>query len=186
MPRRFSALLIAVAISGVAAPAVAGPISGTLAGDPKLTPTGTSVIFAQSLSGAGVDPTYARFVVTPASTVDFNSPALTVSKGSFIESFDDSALFGTRSGDATAIGNGAATAMLDRVVTGAGLFTDNAGEPLADEMLMLTGPQSVSVSGTPTGVIAIIAEPSSAGLLAAATAIAAGVAVSRRGMRLAR
>jgi hypothetical protein len=181
MPRRFPAFLMAVAIGSVAGPAVAGPISGPLAGQSRLTSTDAPGIFTQSFSGEGVDRAYGPFDATSTSTIDLNSPTITVSNGSFVEGFTDAALPGTRSGDGTANGQGTATVELDLAFTGGtGLFAGDTGEALADEMLMLTGPQSVSVSGSYSDAVTIIAEPGSAALFAAVTALAAGLAVRRR------
>jgi hypothetical protein len=187
MPHRFCAVLMAVAIGSVAASAVAGPISGTPAGQSRLTPTSTPGIFTQSISGNGADRTYAPPDAASTSTIDFNSPDIAVENGSFVEGSGDKTLSGASSGAGTGNGQGTATVALDLAFTrGIGMFTDDTGEVLANERLMLTGPQSVSDSGSYSGAITIIAEPGSAALLATAGALVAGLAVRRRSLRDAR
>src|SRR5271167_1688557 len=114
-----AATLLALAgMPGFALPIHAGTISGTISGDSTLTSTGTTGVYAQSLTGDGTDTTYGMFTIMSQSTIDFHSPpAITVSSGMFTETFAGGTLFGTSSGDGTASGMSTATVSIDLVFT---------------------------------------------------------------------
>jgi hypothetical protein len=156
--------------AGFAVPVRAGPISGSFGGDSILAPTGTPGIFVQKYTGTGNDTTFGAFTVESTSTADFSHPPdIVVSNGSFTETFTEGELFGTSSGDGTASGTGTATATIDIVFTGGtGLFAGAAGEATSLQTLMSTGPTTTSGTGTYSGSLAIVVEPSSLALLAPA------------------
>jgi hypothetical protein len=99
-------------------------ISGTFDGDSILTLTANPGVYAQNFSGDGDDTTYGSFTPTSESTVDFsNPPAITISDGTFLETFSKGTLFGVSSGGGTASGHGTATVTLDLIFkVGTGLF----------------------------------------------------------------
>jgi len=76
---------------------------------------------------------------------------------------------GTSSGEGTASGVGTATFTADVVFTGGtGLFAGATGGATGLQMLMTTGPTTVSGSGTYVGTLSLVPEPSSLALLAPA------------------
>ena len=171
MVRSFVASLIAlVTMAGIAVSVSAGPISGTLSGDATLTPTGAPGVFTQNYTGDGNDTTFGSFTVQSTSTVDFSHPTnVVISDGMFTETFSAGILFGTTSGEGTASGVGTATFTADVVFTGGtGLFAGATGGATGLQMLMTTGPTTVSGSGTYVGTLSLVPEPSSLALLAPA------------------
>jgi hypothetical protein len=106
----------------LAVPLAATSISRTLSGTSTLTATGTT--------GNGTDTWLGNFSVQTTSTADFSSPpSITISSGTFTETFPGGTLFGTSSGDGTASGHGTAATEIDLVFTGGtGEFESVTGE----------------------------------------------------------
>ena len=115
-----AAVLGVAAISGLAAPARADLVSGTITGVSTLTPTATPGIYVVSFTGNGTDTTFGDFSVTSSSSGDFsNPPNIVITDGMFSESFTGGgSLFGTSSGSGTANGAGSAALTLNYVVKG--------------------------------------------------------------------
>jgi hypothetical protein len=174
MTRSVAGSLIALLlVGGFAVSVQAGPISGALSGDGTLTPTGTPGIFTQNYTGDGTDTTFGSFTVQTTSTVDIsNPPHIVISDGMFTETFSLGTLFGTSSGDGTISGTGTAMFTGDAVFTGGtGLFAGATGEATSLQMLIRSGPTTVSGSGTYVGTLSIVPEPSSLALLASAALV---------------
>jgi hypothetical protein len=174
---KFATSLTALLVmGGVVASAHAGQISGTLSGDSTLMPTGTPGVYVQNFTGDGDDTTYGSFTPTSSSTVDFSHPpAIVISDGMFTEIFSQGTLFGTSSGDGTASGMGTAAVTLDLVITGGtGLFAGDTGEATANETIMQTSSTTESATGSYSGFLSTVPEPSSLALLAPAAVIVFG------------
>jgi hypothetical protein len=131
---------------------------------------GAPGVFTQNYTGDGNDTTFGSFTVQSTSTVDFSHPPnVVISDGMFTETFSAGILFGTSSGEGTASGVGTATFTADVVFTGGtGLFAGATGGATGLQMLMTTGPTTVSGSGTYVGTLSLVPEPSSLALLAPA------------------
>jgi hypothetical protein len=159
MMRSVTASFIAmVVVAGFAIPAHASTISGTLDGDSTLTPTGSLGIYVQNFTGNGDDTIYGAFTSLSTSNVDFSAPpSITISGGSFTETFTQGKLLGTSSGDGKASGTGTATFTLDFVFTGGtGLFAGATGDATLTGTITSTGPTTESISnGTYTGNLAL-------------------------------
>jgi len=169
MIRSVAATLAALVVMGaLAAPAHAGPISGTLSGDSILTPTSPPGVFVQNYTGEGDDTTYGSFTVSSKSTIDFTHPPdINILHGSFLESFSQGTLFGTSSGSGTASGTGTATFTADFVITGGtGIFAGATGDATVTGTITSTGPTTESSTASYIGSLATIPEPSSLALLA--------------------
>jgi len=123
-------------------------ISGTFDGDSTLTLTANPGVYAQSFSGDGDDTTYGSFTPTSESTVDFtNPPTITISDGTFLETFGQGTLFGVSSGSGTASGHGTATVTLDLIFKGGtGLFAGDTGEVTLTETITSTSPTTETIS----------------------------------------
>jgi hypothetical protein len=158
MTRSVAPTLIAmVVIAGFAVPGHASTIniSGTFSGDSTLTPNGTPGVFVQNLTGDGDDTIYGSFTPTSRSTVDFSTPPnITISAGSFTETFAKGTLFGTSTGSGTASGRGTATFTLDFVFTGGtGQFAGDTGEATVTGTITSTSATTESITGTYTGTL---------------------------------
>ncbi len=134
-------LIALAALAGLAAPASATSLAGTLSGDATLTPTGMPGVYVSNFSGEADDVTFGAFTLSGQSTVDFShAPSVTIESGMFSETFSNGTVFGTDSGDGTASGKGTATVTIDLLVTGGtGAFAGVKGEITATEMITMTG-----------------------------------------------
>ncbi len=72
-------LIALTATIGLAVPAQAGSISGTITGDATLTPTGTPGVYVQNFSGEGDDTYFGSFTPTSSSMIDVSNPPKIVS-----------------------------------------------------------------------------------------------------------
>lgn len=172
-----------VALGGLAVPLQAAMIAGTFEGDATLTPTGTPGIFIQNFTGDGDDTTFGSFTPSGQSTIDFsNPPHILISNGMLSEVFTNGTLQGTSSGDGTASGHGTATFTIDYVITGgSGVFTGATGVATLIGTITQTSPTTESISGSYTGSLTQVPEPSTLILL---TAGLAGFGLLRRGLLL--
>ena len=170
MIRSFAASSIALVLIASVAPVHASTISlsGTLAGDSTITPSGTPGVYVQNFTDDGIDVTYGIFTAQSHSTVDFsNPPKILISDGAFTEVFAQGNLFGTSSGDGSASGQGTATVTLDLVFTGGtGLFAGFTGEGTATESITRNSPTTESLTGNYTGELtSAVPEPSTWAML---------------------
>lgn len=174
-------LIALTATIGLAVPAQAGSISGTITGDATLTPTGTPGVYVQNFSGEGDDTYFGSFTPTSSSMIDVSNPPKIVSSDvMFLETFTQGTLFGTGSGSGTASGNGTATVTIDLVFTGGtGLFLGVTGEATLTGTLTRTGATSDSFSGSYVGTLSI-PEPGSLALLSPAAALGVVIVGLRR------
>lgn len=101
------------------------------------------------------------------STVDFsNPPNIVISDGSFTETFANGTLLGTSSGSGTANGKGTASVTLDFVIPGGtGYFAGATGDVSVSGTITSTSATTESFSGSYTGSLANVPEPSSLVLL---------------------
>ena len=151
---RHTMVIALLMMAGFAVPVHASTmITGTFNGDATLTPTSTPGISIQNFTGDGDDTTYDSFTPTSQSTVDFSSPPnITISDGTFTETFSQGKLFGTSSGSGTADGNGTATFTLDFVFTGGtGLFAGATGDATATATITATGATTELITGSYIG-----------------------------------
>jgi hypothetical protein len=151
------------ALCCLAVPLAATSISGTLSGTSTLTATGTPGVYTQNFTGNGTDTWLGNFSVQTTSTADFSSPpSITISSGTFTETFPGGTLFGTSSGDGTASGHGTAATEIDLVFTGGtGEFAGVTGEATFSGGVTMTSPTTESLNGTYVGAITLSPEPSS-------------------------
>jgi hypothetical protein len=151
-----------------AGPVRADILSGMLSGDSMRTATSTPGVFIQYFMGEGTDDLLGPFDADSSSTVDFSHPPdITFLNGMFVESFPGGALYGTSSGDGTASGTGTATVEIDILFTkGTGIFAGDTGSETFEGMVTTTGPATASLSGTYSGTLSTVPEPSSLALLA--------------------
>jgi hypothetical protein len=142
-----------VAMAGLAVPVRGEVIMGTLSGDSTLTPTGTPGVFVQNFTGDGEDTTFGAFTPQAQSMIDFSHPqAITISGGTFLETFEQGTLFGTSSGSGTASGHGTATVTIDFVFTGGtGLFAGDTGKATFTGTITSTGATTESIDGSYVG-----------------------------------
>ncbi len=168
---RFSitlSLVALVVLVGIVMPVRAGTLSGTFDGSSTLTPTGTPGVYSQSFTGDGDDTTCGALTPNSQSTIDFSHPPnITISDGTFTETFAQGTLLGTGSGTGTASGQGTATFTLDYVITGGtGFFAGATGEITLTGAITQTGPTTESISnGSYVGSFTT-PEPSSLALIA--------------------
>jgi hypothetical protein len=176
------ALALLAAFGSLAVSASAGAISGSLSGDATLTPTGTPGIFTLNVTADGIDPTLGPFTSQSTSTANFtNPPHISITNGTFTETFAQGTFFGTSSGQGLGNGKGTATITLDLVITGGTHHFERAnGELTITATIVTTGANSVSVTGTYTGNLSSVPEPSTLGLLAPVAAIGAVVTLRKR------
>jgi hypothetical protein len=183
MRRSITAILLAfAALGGLVAPAHAGSISGTLSGDAVLTPTNSPGVYIQNYTGAGDDTVFGSSTAQSTSTIDFsNPPAITISSGMISQTFSSGTLFGTGSGSGTASGTGTATVTLDFVITGGtDFFAGATGQVTITAMITRTGATTESITGTYSGSLLTVPEPSTLVLLAPSVVCGAVVAFRRR------
>ena len=145
-----------------ALPLAAESISGTLSADSTLTPSGTPGVYIQNLTGNGTDSLLGSFTVASMSTADFSHPpAITITSGTFTETFAGGTLFGTSSGDGTASGHGTATTGIDLLFTGGtGKFGGVTGEATFTGTVTQTSPTTQSLDGNYVGTLTSFPEPS--------------------------
>ena len=161
-------LVALVGLVGMVIPVRAGTLSGTFDGSSTLTPTGTQGVYSQTFTGDGDDTTYGAFTPSSLSSIDFSHPPnITISGGTFTETFAGGTLLGTGSGAGTASGQGTATFTLDYVITGGtGFFAGATGEITLTGTITQTSPTTESISnGSYTGSFTT-PEPSSLALIA--------------------
>jgi len=160
---------LTVALVGLAMPGRANSITGTFSGTATLTPSGSPGVFVQNFTGNGDDTTFGLFTASSTSTVDFSAPpSIVISSGTLSEIFAGGTLMGTSSGDGTASGLGTATFTIDLVITGGtGAFAGDTGDVNLTGTITQTSPTTESISGSYTGSIAAVPEPSTLVLLAA-------------------
>ena len=185
MTRSLIVTLVALLAMGSLAVGVDGAlISGTLSGDSTLSPTAPGV-YVQNYTGDGDDTRLGSFTSASTSNIDFsNPPAVTISDGMLTETFAQGTLFGTTSGSGTANGLGSATFTLDFVITGGtGFFTGDTGEASIVGTIMSTGPTAESITGSYTGSLAFVPEPSTLLLFAPAAVLVAITLIFRRRRR---
>ncbi len=163
-------LIALAALAGLAAPASATSLAGTLSGDATLTPTGMPGVYVSNFSGEADDVTFGAFTLSGQSTVDFShAPSVTIESGMFSETFSNGTVFGTDSGDGTASGKGTATVTIDLLVTGGtGAFAGVKGEITATEMITMTGKTTESITGSYTGSVSAVPLPAALPLFGAA------------------
>ena len=171
-----------VALGGLVARVQGGSISGTYSGDATLTPTSTPGVFVQNFTGDGDDTTFGSFMAQSSATVDFSKPPdITLSGGTFLETFTQGTLFGICSGSGTASGHGTATFTVYYFFTGGtGLFVGDTGEATLTATVTSTSSTTESAAGSYVGSLSLVPEPRSLALLASAVAVGAVVVVRGR------
>jgi len=169
MIRLLAATLFALVMGGLAVPVQADstPTSGTVTGTSTLTATADPFVFDSNFTGSGVDTVFGNFTSTNMSITTFN-PMFTsfTSKGTFTDVFAGGTVFGTFTENGTVTGATTSTITLDSVTTGGtGMFLGNTGESFVIGTNTTTS--SPMFTGTYTGFVNTVPEPSSLALMLA-------------------
>ena len=170
MIRSLAATLFAlVMMCGLAVPVQANstPTSGTVTGNSTLTATADPLVFDTNFTGSGVDMASGNFTATNMGTTKFNSTFTSfTSSGTFIDVFAGGTVFGTFTENGTVTGATTSTITIDSVTTGGtGMFLGDTGESIV--MGTNTTSSSPMFTGTYTGFINTVPEPSSLALMLA-------------------
>jgi hypothetical protein len=169
MIRSLAATLFALVMMGglaVSAQADSIPTSGTVTGNSTLTATASPFVFDTNFTGSGVDTVSGNFTATNIGTTTFNSTFTSfTASGTFIDVFAGGTVFGTFTENGTVTGNTSTINVHSVTTGGTGMFLGDTGESIVTGTNTTTS--SPMFTGTYTGFINTVPEPSSLALMLA-------------------